>query len=237
MVNGSNYGAAGRPVLIAPGPAPGSFGADSTASGRDTPSGEELTQTSSTPDAVSLERLAERVDGIAIRLDAFIDAVTPLIQTPGVREDNTSEEAIARGIEAATKALIYTDFFREAVKLGMSPDIVADAFRLADLSNVAADLETKEVIGIKETVDALLEKKPYLFFVMQDDVGLETNPVKGPSSHPEQVESLARTLGVSPEFAAELVKKRSDKARAGSALSEIWRVPRTNRLSFLETNE
>ncbi len=72
---------------------------------------------------------------------------------------------------------------------------------------------------------------------MQDDVGLETNPVKGPSSHPEQVESLARTLGVSPEFAAELVKKRSDKARAGSALSEIWRVPRTNRLSFLETNE
>jgi hypothetical protein len=237
MVNGSNYSALVRPVSVAPDPASDHSGADSSASGRDTPSGGDLTQMSNASDVVSLEQLVVRVEGIAIRLDALIDAVTPLIQDPVLGEDTASEESVAKGIQAATEALIYTDFFQEAAKLGMSPDMVPDAYRLADLSNVTADLETREVTGIKEAVDALLEKRPYLFFIKQNDVGLETNPIKGPSSHPEQVEGLARTLGVSPEFAAELVKKRSDKARGGSALSDIWRIPRTNRLSFLETND
>lgn len=237
MVNGSNYSTSVGSVSIRPDPAPDHSGTDSSASGRDAPSEGELTQTSNASDAVSLERLVERVEDIATRLDALIDAVTPLIQRPVISQDTASEKSIAKGIQAATEALIYTEFFQEAAKLGMSPDIVADAYRLADLSNVTADLETREVTGIKEAVDALLEKRPYLFFVKQDDIGLETNPIKGPSSYPEQVEDLARTLGVSPEFAAELVKKRSDKARVGSALNEIWRIPRTNRLSLLETND
>jgi len=60
-------------------------------------------------------------------------------------------------------------------------------------------------------------------------------PLRGRLFYSEQVESLARALGVSPGFAADLVKKRSEKAGGGLGLSEIWRVPRANRLSFLET--
>ncbi|MBN2224965.1 MAG: hypothetical protein JW765_09850 [Deltaproteobacteria bacterium] len=237
MVSGNSYSVTGPPVLIVSDPAKIKSGADPKASGRDTPPGGESEQTDNALDAVSLERLVEQVGGIMTRLDALIDAVGPLIQASGVNVDMASQGPVTGGIEAVAEALIYTDFFREAINLGMAPDMVADAFRMADLANTTVDLETKGVSGVKEAVDALLNTKPYLFFVHQGDVGLETNPTKGPSSFPEQVEGLARTLGVSPEFAAELVKKRSDKAGVGSALSEIWRVPRANRLSFLETND
>lgn len=234
MVNGNRYSTGGTPAVIAPDPAPP--GGESVY-GMNTPAGGELGQTTEVAQAPSLERLAERVEGIAVRLEALSDAVRPLIEKPAGVENTDSSEPITRGIEAATEALIYTDFFQKAVELGMSPNMVADAYRLADLARVSADLETKDVTGIKEAVNNLLEKKPYLFFVHQGDVGSETNPVTAPSSHPEQVENLARTLGISPEFAAELVKKRSDKTRGSKALSDIWRVPRTNRLSFLENIE
>ncbi len=237
MVNGSSYSVTGPPVSVISDSALIGSNVREAASGRDTPSAEASAQINGTSDVMTLERLAERVEGIAIRLDALIEAATPLIQVPPVKEDAAPWGSTPGQIEAAKEALIFTDFFREAVKLGMAPDMVADAYRLADLTNAAVDLETKEVSGVKEAADALLEKKPYLFFVHQGDVGLETNPSKVPSSVPEQVENLARTLGVSPEFAAELVKKRSDKAGAGLGLSDIWRVPRSNRLSLLETND
>jgi hypothetical protein len=231
MINGSSYTVTGPPVSTVSDPAP--IRSDAFPTGGDRPS--ELTD--GAPDVMTLERLAERVAGIAAQLEALVDAVTPLIQDRAANEDTAGEVPVAEGIEAAVQALIYADFFREAVGLGMAPDMVADAYRLADLTAASVDLRTREVSGVKQAIDALLEKKPYLFFVHQGDVGLETNPARVSSSVPDQVDSLAKTLGVSPEFAAELVKKRSEKAGASAVLSDIWRMPRANRLSYLETND
>jgi hypothetical protein len=218
------------------GPAPIGLGADAAPPGSGEPPGGDSAQTDP-PDTASLGRLAQQVEALAARLEAIMDLMGPLIENQAAGEAGMSREAVAGEIEAAVEALIYADFFQKAVDLGMSANMVADAYRLADLTNVTADLQTKEVTGTSDVVNALLGKKPYLFIVHQGDVGSETNPVKGPFSYPEEVESLAKTLGVSPEFAAALVKKRSDKVSGGAALSDIWRIPRANRLSFLETNE
>jgi len=188
-------------------------------------------------EAEVLARLAELIENIGARLDTLMEAVAPFIGGAGVGKDPPLEGGAAEGIKAARDALIYTAFFQEAVRLGMSPAMVSDAYQLADLAYVTADLETRDVAGVGQAAEALLENKPYLFAVRPADVGSETNPAKGPSSYPQQVESLARALGVSPDFAAELVKKRSDKAGNGLGLSEIWRVPRGNRLSYLQSNE
>ena len=68
----------------------------------------------------------------------------------------------------------------------MSPAMVSDAYRLADLAHVTADLETRDVAGVGQAAEALLETKPYLFAVRPADVGSETNPAKGPSSYPNR---------------------------------------------------
>ncbi len=231
MVNGSSYMVTGPPIPVVSDPA--SIRSEAFPAVIDRPP--EMVD--GAPDAVTLERLAQRVADIAAQLEALVDAVTPLIRDRAANEETAAETPVAEEIEAAKQALVYADFFREAVGLGMAPEMVPDAYRLADLSGASVDLQTREVSGVKEAINALLEKKPYLFFVRQGDVGLETNPARVSASVPDQVESLARMLGVSPEFAAELVKKRSEKAGAGSVPSEIWRMPRTNRLSYLETNE
>jgi hypothetical protein len=237
MIDANRYGMAGTPpATVVLDPALIRSGADRVESGSATPSGGDLAETDNS-DTAALERLAQRVEAVAARLEALIDSMATLIERPAADEDAASREATSREIGAATEALIYTDFFQKAVSFGMSPNMVADAYRLADLTSVTANLETKEVVGTDVAVNALLEKRPYLFIVHQGDIGSETNPVKGPASHSEEVESLARTLGVSPEFVATLVRKRSDKVRGDATLSDIWRIPRANRLSFLETNE
>jgi hypothetical protein len=236
MVDANRFTISG-PTAIAADPSLIRPGIDLTASGGGAPSGGDAAETGDGFDTASLERLTQLLEALAARLETLMELMAPLGEKPGADGDSASKEAIAREIEAAADALIYTDFFQKTVDLGMSPNMVADAYKLADLTGVTANLETKEVTGTNAAVNSLLEKRPYLFIVHQIDIGTETNPVKGPSSHPDEVEGLARTLGVSPEFAAALVRKRSDKVRGDAALSEIWRIPRANRLSFLETNE
>jgi hypothetical protein len=169
-------------------------------------------------------------------VDSLVEIVSGLLE--GAASNGDAAEAPEKGgIEAAKEALIYATFFQAAVQLGMSPEMVSDAFRLADFTDVTVNLETKEVMGIKEVTDTLIEKKPYLFSVRPDNVGSETNPLVGSSSFSPQVEGLAQVLGVSPGFAAELVKKRSTRAGEDLGIPEIWRIPRANRLSYLDNKE
>ncbi len=237
MVNGNDYALTGPSILAASNA--GGYPVDAAGQGppRDAPPPRESTEENSISETDLLARLTERIEDISGRLDSLIEAVTPLVRGTGIGGDSPPEGAAAQeGINAAKDALIYTAFFQEAVRLGMSPAMVSDAYRLADLTNITADLQSREVTGVGQAAEVLLETKPYLFAVRPADVGSETNPAKGPSSYPEQVEGLARALGVSPGFAAELVKRRSDKAQGGLDLSEIWRVPRGSRLSYLENS-
>jgi|GEM_PF-4451702 len=227
----------GNDGIIASDPAIVRSGVNPAVTGDNGPPGSGEPPTVDTPDASLLEGLLERVEAVAARVETLVELLRPRIEDTGGNGDAASMKTGTRESEAAAEALIYADFFHKAVTGGMSPNMVADAYRLADLTNVTANLETKEVVGTDAAVRGLLEKKPYLFVVQQQDIGSETNPARGPSTYPEQVENLARTLGVSPEFAAALVRKRSDAVRGDAALSDLWRIPRTNRLSFLETNE
>jgi hypothetical protein len=181
-----------------------------------------------------LAELAEEIETIKDMLVSLAEAVSRLLAgTP----DPNAATATEKGIEAAKDALIYAAFFQAAVRLGMSPEMVPDAWRLADLGSVSADLETKEVTGIKEVMDSLVETKPYLFSVRPADIGSETNPPRGATSYAPEVEELAAALGVSPQFAAELVKKRSVRAGGNLGIPEIWRIPRNMRLSSLDNKE
>jgi hypothetical protein len=229
MVNGNDYLPAGTSSLIPADAALYRAGASGSTTQVDGPPPPE-----SSEDEV-LARLADRIEEIGLRLTALLDALAPIIQGTDGGQASPPPVAAAPEVKVAEDALTYAAFFQEAVKLGMSPTMVSDAYRLADLADVTANLETGEVTGAEQVAVALLETKPYLFAAGPPDVGTETNPAKGPSLYPEQVESLARALGVSPGFASELVKKRSDRVRGGLALSEIWRIPRGNRLSYLES--
>jgi hypothetical protein len=238
MVNGDDYALMG-PSMVVPSKASGyRVEAAGQSPARDAPPPRESTQENDISETDLLARMAEKIEDISLRIDALMEAVAPLVTGAETGGDSPDEGTAAQdGINAAKDALIYTAFFQEAVRLGMSPAMVSDAYRLAELTEVTADLETREVTGAARAAELLLETKPYLFTARPTDVGSETNPARGPSSYPEQVEGLARALGVSPGFAAELVKRRSEKARGGLDLSEIWRVPRGGRLSYLETRE
>lgn len=183
-----------------------------------------------------LKELIDEITIISTRLDSLVEIVSRLLEVPAASGD-TAETSKKGGIGAAEEALIYATFFQAAVQLGMSPEMVSDAFRLADFADVTVNLETKEVTGMKEVTDTLIEKKPYLFSVRPVNVGSETNPLTGSSSFSPQVEGLAQVLGVSPQFAAELVKKRSAKAGEDLGIPEIWRIPRASRLSYLDSKE
>jgi len=181
-----------------------------------------------------LAALAQEIEMIKNTLASLTEALSRLLDGSLTKDAFTAAE---RGTDAAKEALIYAAFFQAAARLGMSPEIVSDAFRLADLANVTADLETKEVTGIKEALDSLIEEKPYLLSVRPADVGSETNPLRGQESYPSEVEELARALGVSSQFAAELVKKRSQRSGGNLGIPEIWRIPRTMRLSSLDNSQ
>lgn len=215
-------------------PAPVGVGSITASAGSDVPVGDDPPKAIGQLNHASLEQLTQRIETIVTRLEVLMDLMVQPAEAPGPTGDVDSGEGIPPEIGAAMDALIYTDFFRKAVDLGMSPDKVGDAYRLTDLTNVTANLETKEVIGTKEAINALLVSRPYLFFSNLANIGSETNPAKGAFSYPDEIESLARTLGVTPDFAAALVKKRSGKAHGNSEISDVWRIPRLNKLSSLE---
>lgn len=143
-------------------------------------------------------------------------------------------EAMLEGLRSAKEALIYSAFSSEATMVGLTPEIVSDAYQLSDLSAVAIDTKTGEVSGVSDAVAKLLETRPYLFSVRPQDIGTETNPPVGETSYPLEIEGIAGELGVSPEFALELNKKRAKRAGDRKGISEIWRRPKVKKLSIFQ---
>ncbi len=158
----------------------------------------------------------------------------------GVGGANTTEdigkimEAVLEGLKGLKSTLVYSAFFSEATMAGLTPEIVPDAYQLSDLDAVAIDPETGEVSGLSAAVAKLLDTRPYLFSVRPIDIGTETNPPMGDTSYPLEIEGLASELGVSPEFALELNRKRAARAGGKKGISEIWRRPKVKRLSIFQ---
>ena len=139
------------------------------------------------------------------------------------------KRAVEEGLKAVEETLIYSAFASEATKAGMAAEIIPDAFKLADLEGVQMNLESREVVGAADAVQKLLKQKAYLFSIKRiptENVGSETNPVKGQLLYSNEIEELAGELGVTPEFAAELSRQRSERTGKKVGLSDIWRRPK-----------
>jgi len=143
-------------------------------------------------------------------------------------------EAVLEGLRGLKSTLVYSAFFSEATMAGLNPEIVPDAYRLSDMDAVAIDPKTGEISGVSAAVARLLETRPYLFSARPQDIGAETNPPVGETSYPLEIEGLASELGVSPEFALELNKKRTKRAGDRKGISEIWRRPKVKKLSIFQ---
>lgn len=129
--------------------------------------------------------------------------------------------------EEGLKHTVYAAFIAEAQKAGMSPERIDDAYKLADLSVVKVDPETRKVEGVTEIVAALKEKKSYLFVAPTTDMGADGHPAKKKEgTYPDSTVQLAATLKLSPEF---LHKKIEEKAKKDSisyddAMRKYWGV-------------
>lgn len=131
---------------------------------------------------------------------------------------------ISAGIDAVTgkaqEALRKAAFMAAATKHGIDPKVAEDAYKLADLSKVKADLESlsvypvgddgkqlagkdgKPVIGLDGIVEALVKEKPYLAGRPgSTSVGSASNPGPGgPVDDAEEGKKLAeaRNKGQAP---------------------------------------
>lgn len=148
----------------------------------------------------------------------------------GIKDDKEDPVGVLRSqVETLTKKLeesdgniakerLFNTFTGEALKAGMNPDLIGDAWKLTDgvtLENVA------------EIVKGLKEKKPFLFAKGNGDMGADGQPVKKKEgTYPDATVQLAATLKLAPEF---LHKKIEEKAKKDSisyddAMRKYWGV-------------
>ena len=179
--------------------------------------------------------LKQEIDGLKAKLTEAVRKLSAALGLDGTESLETITEAAVEGVKTAQDALVFAAFQAEAQGAGMAGEVTSDAFALADTSGIIVDPVTREVTGAAQAVSALFEKKPYLFENphAKKDVGAETNPASDRAAPSADVERLASELGVSPEFARELSRSRSDRLGKSVSLADLWRRPRTRRLSIL----
>ena len=182
-------------------------------------------------------KLKGEIEALKAEMADFLSAAATEIGIGGASttEDNGKVmDSVLEGLRGLKSTLVYSAFFSEATMAGLAPEIVPDAYRLSDLGAVAINQKTGEVSGVSEAVAKLLDTRPYLFSARAVDIGAETNPPMGETSYPLEIEGLAGELGVSPEFALELNRKRAARVGGKKGISEIWRRPKVKKLSIFQ---
>ncbi|MBN1572653.1 MAG: hypothetical protein JW984_05580 [Deltaproteobacteria bacterium] len=182
------------------------------------------------------QRLRAEMDALNISLKSLKDALSRYFDFDDSAGLDEIKRAAEEGLKAAEEALVYSAFASEATRAGLSAEILPDAFKLAELDGVVVDLESREVTGAADAVKSLLEKKAYLLSVRStavQNIGSETNPLKGRIQYSSEIEELAGELGVTAEFAEELSRQRSERTGERVGLSQIWRRPKKTRRTGL----
>jgi|GEM_PF-2307783 len=188
-----------------------------------------------------LENLAlkQEIDELKGNLTETVRAISTALGLDETASPEAVAEAAVQSVKTAREALIFAAFQAEAKGVGMTDDVINDAFALADTSGIGVDLVTREVTGAAQAVSDLFDRKPYLFENpnRKRDVGSETNPVVSQAIPPSaDVQKLAAELGVSPEFARELSRSRSEHLGKRVSLADLWRRPRTRTLSIFSND-
>jgi len=183
-------------------------------------------------------RLKEEIDGLKETLTGAVRTISAALGLEGTEPVEKIIEAAVDSVNTAQDALIFSAFQTEAHNAGVARDVIPDAFALADTSGIAVDPVTREVTGAAQAVSDLFDKKPYLFEnpLAKKDVGAETNPASSGKTPSPDVEKLAAELGVSPEFARNLSRSRSEHLGKNIPLADLWRRPRTRSLSIFSEN-
>lgn len=106
-----------------------------------------------------------------------------------------AEEAVTerdKTLQAANQRLIKAEFRALARELGVRPDALDDAYKLADVTAVTVDDEGNAA-GVKDVVEALLKNKPYLADAPKREaksIGNASNP--NPDNTAKTAEQLLR---------------------------------------------
>lgn len=148
----------------------------------------------------------------------------------GIKDDKEDPVGVLRSqVDTLTKKLeesdgniakekLFNTFTGEALKAGVNPDLIGDAWKLTD----GVTFE-----NVKEVVAGLKENKPFLFAKGKEDMGANGQPVKKKEgTYPDSTVQLAATLKLTPEF---LHKKIEEKAKKDSisyddAMRKYWGV-------------
>jgi len=183
-------------------------------------------------------RLKEEIDGLKAKLTRTVKTISAALGLDETESLETLIDAATESVKSAREALVFSAFQAEARNAGMAGDVIADAFALADTSGITMDPVTREITGAARAVSDLFDRKPYLFENPRGkkDVGAETNPASSQAIPSADVERLATELGVSPEFARELSRSRSDRLGKAVSLADLWRRPRNRSLSIFSNN-
>jgi hypothetical protein len=233
-------------VMSAPGPTAGNGSMPASPAGETPAPGDETGERLFSEEYVRElreENKARRLENLALKqeIDGLKEKLTGTLRTISAAlglDETTSLEAVVeaavQGVKTAREALIFAAFQAEARSAGMADDVIGDAFALADTGGIAVDPVTREVTGAARAVSNLFDRKPYLFENPNGkrDVGAETNPTASQAIPTADVQRLAAELGVSPEFARELSRSRSDRLGKRVSLADLWRRPRTRSLSI-----
>jgi hypothetical protein len=179
-------------------------------------------------------RLRDELDALREKMRDLHSELSSAVRLEGTVDDSGIVEAVIERLRKADELLVYTAFSVEAANAGLSAGVISDAYRLADLDGVTVDFEAGVVTGVAEAVGKLLEEKPYLLSVRPTDIGSETSPPMRDTAYPLEIEKLAAELGVSPAFAAELTRKRSERVGDVRGIFELWRRPKAKKLSLLK---
>ena len=179
-------------------------------------------------------KLKEEIDGLKTKLTETVRTISAALGLDDTESLETVTEAATESVKTAHEALVFAAFQAEAQNAGMDQDVIADAFALADTSGISVDPISREVTGAAQAVSDLFNTKPYLFEKprAKRDVGVDTNPKPDRPAPSVDVEKLAAELEVSPEFARNLSRSRSDRLGKNVSLADLWRRPRIRNLSI-----
>lgn len=104
------------------------------------------------------------------------------------------------------KEKLFNTFTGEALKAGVNPDLIEDAWRLTDGVTIE---------NVKDVVKGLKEKKPFLFAKGKEDVGGELQPGKSDKAYPAVMVAIATQTKQPVEWieekAKEFMAKHKDK--------------------------
>lgn len=166
------------------------------------------------------ERLKKTVDGVS----------TVLNPDKGKSPEEAAREATEknRALEASvTLAKIEIAFVKAAIAEGIDPVKVDRAFKLLDTSKITYDQASGKIDGMDAAVKEFKKEWQEFFKQTPKTVG-DTDTPPGPGgdkTHTPEVLALADQMGVSPDFAAEIIAKRKARAGEKKGVAEIFRVP------------